>query len=130
MSMLLDSYKGDQAAELIGVIVEEVRIGYAKAYLQILPTHLNGLGKTHGGIIFLLADTVFAHACNSRGVQTVAVHCSITFNAPVDAGDTLTAVAQEQYLNGRQGIYDVVVTNQDQTVVAHFFRGNSIALRV
>jgi acyl-CoA thioesterase len=127
--MLIDSYKGDHAAELVGVVADEVREGYAKAHLQIQPEHLNGLGKTHGGIIFLLADTVFAYACNSRGVQTVAANCNISFNAPANLGDVLTAVAQEQYLSGRQGIYDVVVTNQDQVVVAHF-RGNSIALKV
>ena len=52
----------------------------------------------HGGMIFALADTAFAYACNSRNVSTVAQQASIVFLAPAREGERLTAEAQEQSL--------------------------------
>ncbi len=121
-------YSQDQAAGLAGVEVEDVRPGYARASLIVGQNHLNGMGMAHGGIVFLLADTVFAHACNARGVKTVAAQCEITYHLPSCPNDRLTAVGTEVYLRGRKGLYDVVVTNQRDEVVAHF-RGHSVALR-
>lgn len=125
---LVATYIEDPAANLVGIQVEECRPGYAKAILNIQPQHLNGLGTAHGGIIFLLTDTAFAYACNSLGIQTVASSCNITYHAPTQCGDTLTAVAEEKFLQGRNGIYDVLVTNQKGETIAHF-RGNSFALK-
>lgn len=122
------NYTQDPAAQLVGIHIEEARPGYASASLTIRPEHLNGLGTVHGGIVFLLADTVFAYVCNARGVQTVASKCDITYHQPSQAGDTLSAVGEERYLKGRTGIYDVTVTNQNNSVVAHF-RGHSMALK-
>jgi acyl-CoA thioesterase len=126
--MFSAGYTSDSAAALVGVALEDVGPGYAKVGLVIEEKHLNGLGTAHGGIIFLLADTAFAYACNSRGVQTVASSCHINYNAAVRPGDVLTAIAEEKYLSGRNGIYDVLVVNQENVTVAHF-RGNSVALK-
>lgn len=43
-------------------------------------------------------------------------------------GDRLTARAVERTRTGRNGIYDVTVTNQDGTVIAEF-RGNSRTIK-
>jgi len=40
-------------------------------------TCLYGHGIAHGGMIFALADTAFAYACNSRNVSTVAQQASM-----------------------------------------------------
>ena len=45
---------------------------------------LNGHGMCHGGIMFTLADTAFAHASNSHGPATVAAAASIDFLAPAN----------------------------------------------
>lgn len=121
-------YSPDHAAALVGIIMDEVRPGYAKGRLTIGASHLNGMGKAHGGIVFLLADTVFAYACNARGVQTVGGKCDITYHLPSSPEDVLTATGSEVYLKGRNGLYDVVVTNQSGEIVAHF-RGHSVALK-
>lgn len=119
-------YTEDPAAKAMGIQLEEVRPGFAQVRLTITPQHLNGHGTVHGGVLFMLADTAFAYACNSRGVKTVGTSCHISYSAPSSAGDTLTAVAEEEYLNGRTGIYDVRVRNQKEEAVAHF-RGHSFA---
>ena len=65
-------YAGDQAAKVLGISLDEVAPGRATARMRVTGDMTNGHGIAHGGYIFLLADTAFAHACNSYGPVTVA----------------------------------------------------------
>ena len=56
---------------------------------------VNGHGVCHGGVIFSLADTAFACACNSWGPVTVAAGADIVFVAPAAAATVLTAEARD-----------------------------------
>jgi acyl-CoA thioesterase len=114
----------DAASQSLGMEVKAVRPGYARLTLLVRPNMLNGHAICHGGIVFSLADSAFAFACNSRNQSTVASGCSIDFLAPARSGDELTAEAMERALLGRIGIYDVTVTNQEGKTIA-LFRGRS-----
>ena len=92
--------------------------------MTVTPAMLNGHLIGHGGVVFTLADTTFAVACNSYNRTTVATGCDIDFVAPVRAGDELRAVAVERFRSGRAGLYDVTVRRADGTVVAEM-RGRS-----
>jgi acyl-CoA thioesterase len=81
---------------------------------------LNGLGSCHGGMMFALADSAFAFACNSHNEATVAAGCSIEFLQPVPPGAVLTAIAQERARVGRRGVYDVTLSDGAGRVVALF----------
>jgi phenylacetic acid degradation protein PaaD len=85
---------------------------------------VNGHELCHGGLIFALADTCFAMACNTHGKPTVAAGASIDFIAPARFGDELTAVAEERQRMRRNGVYDVSVHNQAGECIA-LFRGRS-----
>jgi acyl-CoA thioesterase len=89
---------------------------------------LNGHGLCHGGLIFTLADSAFAYACNSRNQNTVASGCTIDYLAPGQPGDILSAEAIEQSLAGRTGVYDITVSNQDGKRLA-LFRGRSHSIK-
>ncbi len=117
----------DNASKWMGFEIAEVSEGRATLTLDVQPHHCNGHGILHGGITFALADSAFAFACNSRGQNTVAQTNTISFVAPGHAGETITAVAEERYLKGRSGIYDVTVTRPDGTIIAEF-RGQSRAI--
>jgi acyl-CoA thioesterase len=78
--------------------------------------------------MFTLADSAFAFACNSYNINTVAAGCSIEFLRPVQGDDVLTAEAVEQTLSGRNGIYDIRVTNRANETVA-MFRGKSAQIK-
>jgi len=119
-----DMYANDVAVQALGIVIDEVRPGFARARLRVRPDFLNGHSICHGGFVFTLADTAFAYACNSYGRATVAAAGSIDFLRPVRAGDELTAIAQERSRSRRSGIYDVSVQNQNQTLIA-VFRGRS-----
>ncbi len=81
---------------------------------------LNGHRIGHGGMIFALADTAFAYACNSRNENTVAQNASISFLAPARPGDVLIAEAREASRAGRTGVYQVSVRTQDGRAIAEF----------
>jgi acyl-CoA thioesterase len=85
---------------------------------------VNGHQICHGGLIFTLADSAFAFACNTYNAATVAAGATIEFLAPGRLGDELTATAQEQSRSRRTGVYDVTVRNQRGECIA-LFRGRS-----
>ncbi len=114
----------DQASQRLGITIDHVEPGAATLSMTITPEMTNGHGTCHGGFIFALADSAFAFACNSYNQRTVAQHCSVTFIAPALRDDRLTAAASEVSRIGRDGIYDVRITNQRGEHVAEF-RGHS-----
>jgi len=114
----------DGASQWLGMSLDHVAPGAAVLSMEIGPQHLNGHGMCHGGIIYALADSAFAFACNSYNRQVVAQQNSITYLSPGQLGERLTATAREVALSGRSGIYDVSVTAPDGRVVAEF-RGGS-----
>ena len=84
---------------------------------------VNGHAMAHGGLIFALADTAFACACNSYGPVTVASSAEIVYVAPAHAGDVLVAEAVMRTRFGRSGLYDVTVRRDDEVIAE--FRGRS-----
>jgi acyl-CoA thioesterase len=86
---------------------------------------INGHDICHGGLIFTLADSAFAFACNARNQVTVAAGAEIHFISPGRKGETLTAVAQERAGAGRSGIYDIAVTESTSGRLIALFRGRS-----
>lgn len=118
----------DAASQHIGLSLDRIGPGTAVMTLVVQPRHLNGHGICHGGIIFALADSAFAFACNSHNRVTVAQENSITYLEPAKADDTLTAHAQEAATTGRSGVYDVTVTTADGRRIA-LFRGLSRSIK-
>lgn len=116
----------DAASRLLGIELLDYGEGWARARLTVRDDMVNGHGTCHGGVIFSLADTAFACACNSWGPVTVAAGADITFVAPGRRGDVLTAQARVRARYGRSGIYDVTVTRGEQVIAE--FRGRSHAM--
>jgi acyl-CoA thioesterase len=117
----------DRASTWLGIEVVEHGPGWARARMTVRPDMINGHDLAHGGLIFALADTAFACACNGWGPVTVAAGADITFLAPAGAGDLLEADAQVRTQRGRSGIYDVTVRRGDEVIAE--FRGRSTELR-
>ncbi|HIJ38089.1 MAG TPA: hydroxyphenylacetyl-CoA thioesterase PaaI [Rhodospirillaceae bacterium] len=114
----------DHVSHALGIVLQEIRPGYAKLTMRVTQAMLNGHGTLHGGMSFTLADTAFAYACNAYNQNAVALGCDIIYPAAGREGDDLTAEAKECLLAGRTGVYDVAVSNQDGVVLA-LFRGQS-----
>ena len=114
--------------KLLNIELIDIGVGSATMKMEITEDMLNFYGSAHGGVVFALADAVFAYACNSQNIVTVAAGCSIEYLAPSFPGNMLTATAKYQGGRGRQGIYDVMITNQDDQLIATF-RGKGHATR-
>ena len=112
----------------LGMQLVNIAPGRAELRMPVVDWMLNGHRTCHGGMIFSLADSAFAFACNSYNRVTVAQMNSISFIAPGLLGDRLIARAREVSLRGRSGLYDVTVTNGDGAVIAEF-RGCSRTIK-
>ena len=113
----------DQASRALGMKLLRVAPGEAEISMPVTADKVNGQKICHGGFIFLLADSAFAFACNSRNHRSVAAQCDISFIRPARLGNRLLARAREISRSGRSGIYDVSVT-VDGTAIAEL-RGHS-----
>ncbi|MFV8833999.1 hydroxyphenylacetyl-CoA thioesterase PaaI [Aquisalimonas sp.] len=120
-------WRDDYASRALGMTIEEVAPRYARISMSVRKDMLNGHASCHGGLIFTLADSAFAFACNWSNRLTVASSGTIEFLAPAREEDLLTAIAEERSRSGRTGVYDATVTNQAGDLVA-LFRGRSYTL--
>lgn len=114
----------DAASAALGMVVEADEPGRAVVSMLVRADMTNGFGITHGGLVFAVADTAFAIACNEDDKVTVAQGADITFLASTVAGQRLTATAVRRTRRGRTGLYDITVTDETGEVVAEM-RGRS-----
>jgi acyl-CoA thioesterase len=121
-------FERDHASQGLGMRITRVAPGEAEIAMTVREDMVNGHAICHGGIVFTLADSAFAFACNSYNFNTVANGCTIEFLAPSHLGDVLTATARELAQVGRNGVYDVQVRNQAGTIIA-VFRGKSTRIK-
>ena len=112
----------DEFSRWLGVDLLQLKPAYCVCRMLVRKEMLNGFGVAHGGVVFSLADSAFAFACNTQGRIAMSIENSITYPASVHAGDILTAVAEEESGTNRLGFYRVKVTNQLEEIVA-LFRG-------
>ena len=115
----------DRASSMLGISVDVVEAGRARATMTVRDDMVNGFDVCHGGLLFTLADTAFAFACNTYDAMSFAASAQIEFIRPAALGDRLLADAHEDHRGRRSGFYSVRVTNQDGALVA-LFRGHSV----
>lgn len=114
----------DRASKALGITIEIETPGEARARMRVRDDMANGFDVCHGGLLFALADSAFAFACNAHNRVTVAAAASIEFLRPVLVGDELCATAVEDHRGRRAGLYTVRIVNQHNALVA-LFRGRS-----
>jgi acyl-CoA thioesterase len=117
----------DRASQSLGMALSAVGPGTATMTMPVRADMCNGHGTCHGGLIFTLADSTFAFACNSWNINAVAQGCTIDFLAAAREGDELTATGHMRQQGRRTGVYDITVTNQNDKTIA-VFRGRSYRL--
>ena len=77
----------DDAKQHFGIEIVTLEPGGAVLVMTVRDWMTNGFGITHGGMVFTLADTAFAYACNEGEDPVVAQSADITFLAATHAGD-------------------------------------------
>ncbi len=108
----------DSFSKWLGVNIVEAEPGRSVLRIRIRDEMVNGFGVTHGGVTFALADSALAFAAGSHGRVSLALDNKITFVKPVNTGDSITAIAEEEHRGRQIAVYNVTVKNQNNTVVA------------
>ena len=108
----------DAFARHLGIQITEMKPGYASATMKVTPELLNGAGVTHGSAVFALADLVFAAASNSHGTMALALNVNINFLKATKVGTVLSAVAREENLTRKTGLYRLEVRDESGDLVA------------
>ena len=112
----------DAFSKLLGMEVLQISEGTCQLSMSVSKDLLNGFHIAHGGICYSLADSALACAANSYGFQSVSIETSISHVKKVVENDRLVATVKELNKTYKTALYEVVVTNQLQEVVA-FFKG-------
>ena len=85
----------DEFTRWLGIQVQRVAPAFCECRMVVRPEMVNGFRVAHGGIVFSLADSAFAFACNTHGRVTVSIDNTITYPSPIRPGDVLEATARE-----------------------------------
>lgn len=110
----------DKFARLLGIKLESVSPGFARASLTVRPDMLNAVQVTQGGVTFTLADFAFAVASNSHGTTSLALSTQLSFPGSSREGDRLIAEAREEHSTRRTGLYTVEVKTGEGRLVGLF----------
>ncbi len=119
-------WAGDKASKALGIKIEIREAGSATAHMRVRDDMINGFDVCHGGLLFTLADTAFAFACNAYDRISFAASANIEFLRPAREGDKLKATAREEYRGSRSGYYAVTVENDLGELIA-LFRGRAVS---
>src|SRR5947209_7540467 len=116
----------DPLAVHLGITLEQVRPGYARAAMSVGPQLLNSVGTAHGGATMALLDVVHAAVSNSHGTVAVAQDVHTEFLAAGRPGDRLIAEGVEVHRSSRTAVYRIDATTTDgrrvATALARVFR--------
>lgn len=108
----------EPAVRHLGIELEELSPGYARASVVITPQHLNFHNLAFGGVIVSLADHAFGYAANSLAYPSVASQFNIHFLESAGPGDRLTAESRVVKHGRRLMVSEIRVTNSRGDLVA------------
>lgn len=112
-------FEKDAFARELGIELVEVGAGTSRVRLPTSARRSNGLGTTHGAVIFALADVAFAVACNSYGQTAIGVQANIAYLAA--AGDGPIEARATEISRGRKlTTYDVRIVDAEDRLIATF----------
>ncbi|WP_287968187.1 PaaI family thioesterase [Oscillibacter sp. KLE 1728] len=106
-------------AQRLGIFVEEIGPGYARAVKDITAEDANPVGVAHGGCYFSLADTACGSAMASHGYYAVTVNASYNFLRSAKLGDHLVAEARETKPGRTLCFYEVEIRDQAGTLLGN-----------
>lgn len=112
--------KSDAFSQWLGIHINSIEKGFCSLSCSINSQMLNGFHIAHGGISYSLADSCLAFASNSHGFQCVSIETSISHTKKVVVGDILVATSREISKNKKTAIYEIMVLNQKNELVANF----------
>ena len=101
----------------LGILVEEIREGYARVLKTVGPEDLNPLEVPHGGLYFSMADTACGSAVASLGYNAITVNASYSFLRGAKIGDVLTGEARVVKPGRTLAVFEARITDQQNRLL-------------
>ncbi len=118
VAKLKDREEQEPIASFLKMRLLELTPGYARIAMKLVPEYQNFNGLIFGGIIMAVADQAFAYASNSLAHPSIASQFNIHFITGAEVDDELTAECRVVKSGKRVGISEIIVTNQDNKLIA------------
>ena len=116
----------DPLARHLGITLEQVRPGYARASMTVGPELLNTVGTAHGGATMALLDVVHAAVSNSHGTVAIAQDVHTEFLTAGKPGERLVCEGVEVHRSSRTAVSRIDARGDDgrpvATALARVFR--------
>lgn len=103
----------------LGIYVEELRPGYARAVKTVTQEDTNPLGVPHGGLYFTLADNACGFAIGTGGSVAVTINSAFNFMKGAKIGDRLTSEAIEVKSGKSILVYEARISNQNGDMIGN-----------
>ena len=112
----LPNSEKDRFSRQLGIELIDAGPTHAICELVIYSAHLNAVDRTHGGVVFALADAAGASALNSGGILQLTISSSISIVRATGAGDRLRAVAKVLHCGKKISTCQVEVTSGNKLI--------------
>jgi acyl-CoA thioesterase len=106
---LFAALAADPLAELLGIHIESIAPGFARARMTVGAGVMNAAGAGHGGATMALIDVIHAAVSNSHGTLAVAQEVHTEFLAAGRLGDELVCEGVELSRTRRTAVYRIEV---------------------
>ncbi len=113
----------DPYAQSLGIRMVEVTDDTITVEMDVVESHLNFAGTTHGGVVFSVADCAFSLASNVPGGLAVAIDTHLVISAATVADDRLIAQVEELTRGRTLATYRVIVTRARDNRICGSFTG-------
>lgn len=113
----------DPYAQSLGIRMVEVTEETITVEMDVVESHLNFAGTTHGGVVFSVADCAFSLASNVPGGLAVAIDTHLVISAATVADDRLVATVEELTRGRTLATYRVIVTRARDNRICGSFTG-------
>src|SRR5579862_6694019 len=84
----------DRFTKWLGIKVDACAKGACKLHFRVTEDMLNGFDIIHGGVLFSACDSALAFACNSHGIQSLALDANVSFVRQVRLGEVIAVEAK------------------------------------
>lgn len=108
----------DPMAQFLGITVDEVKEGYARCSVTIVPEYLNALERAHGAIIYALIDQSLAVASNSTGSVAMSLNVTVNYVSSARAGEKLFGEAIPVKIGKKVSLWKIDVRGTEDNLVA------------
>lgn len=108
----------DPFASFLGIKVEEVRESYARVSLVIREDYCNAEARSHGAVLFALADQALAVAAHSKKSKSFSIEVKINYFQAARAGDMVIAEATPVDVRKRISLWNVALNTASGDKIA------------